>query len=538
VTRQPRAFAAIDRGTATVAVSLVAQVAGRWRLLGSGAAPSAVPAQAVVERIRGRLAAIDPVLAAHLGLRLAGSGRDLRRVECSTSRPSEMAVVAATDRVLAPLVAAAATAGWRVRPIVLDGAEILPIASTLADARVAVVLAGASDPPGADERSLLPELGSIVAAATERRPGLVTVLAGGLAEPGGRIEALFAPDRPGATLLAPSPAVGDGEPLRELLDGLRGGEHDGWRAIAIATATLAEVLARRVEVIQIGQSAGVRATAEWVLGRSSTARTAVVPAAALLPPAFTDAHLDAVMGWLAVPLDRLRVRDRLRDLSLAPWSDAAGDGALLRLAAARAAVIRLLEATTAMGSLPAPDLVIASGGAWSVAPGPAVALALADVVRRPGIRAIGWDHSRLLGPLGSLDDAEERGRIVGDLRDELIVPLGTVVMPGGLRSGRSAGRLSVRGTGGAGEAAELDLVPGGIELVDLPPGERAIVELQLRDAVDLGIRTRRAAAEVTGGLAGLIVDMRDVPLRLPDRQERRRDLLAAWQAALWPGAVE
>jgi hypothetical protein len=27
-----------------------------------------------------------------------------------------------------------------------------------------------------------------------------------------------------------------------------------------------------------------------------------------------------------------------------------------------------------------------------------------------------------------------------------------------------------------------------------------------------------------------------VPLRLPDRQDRRRELLAAWQGALWGGS--
>jgi hypothetical protein len=32
------------------------------------------------------------------------------------------------------------------------------------------------------------------------------------------------------------------------------------------------------------------------------------------------------------------------------------------------------------------------------------------------------------------------------------------------------------------------------------------------------------------------VDLRDVPLRLPDRADRRRDLLAAWQTSLWAGA--
>ncbi len=535
---EPRVFAAIDSGTATVAVSLLGRIAGRWRLLGSTAAPAGTDPDALIERLRARLAAADPDLAGYLALADTGAGDGISRVSSATTRPPEMAVVAATDRVLAPLVAAAATAGWRVRPIVLDGAEILPIATTLADARVSAVLAGASVPPGADERSLLPDLGTLVAAATERRPDLVTVLAGGLAEPGGRIEALFAPDRPGVTVLAPPPSTGGGEPLRDLLDRLRGGEDDGRRALAIATATLADVLGRRVEVVEIGQSAGVRAVAGWTSGQAATARSAVVATAALLPPAFTDAHLDAVMGWLTAPIDRLRARDRLRDLSLTPWGDAAGEGAVLRLAAAKAAIGRLLEATPTLGALPAPDLVVAAGGAWAVVPGPVVALALADTVRRPGVRALGWDHARLLGPLGTIKDDEERHRIIRDLRDELIVPLGSVVMPAGLRAGRAAGHLSVRAAAGASEAAELDLVPGGLELVDLPPGERALVEMRFKDGVDLGVRTRHAAVEVTGGLAGLLVDLRDVPLRLPDRPERRRDLLTAWQAALWTGAEE
>lgn len=528
-------MAAIDRGSATTAVSILARIAGRWRLVGSGAAPSSVDASAIVERLRSRLAGADPSLARQLSLDRAGSAAGMAEVGCSTARPPEMAVVAATQRVLTPFAAAAAAAGWRVRPIVLDGAEILPIATTLADPRVTAVLAGASDPPGGDERSLLADLGTIVAAATDRRPDLVTVLAGGLAEPGGRTEALFKPDRPGPTLLAPAVSAGDGEPLRELLDALRGGDRDGRRAVAAATATLADVLGRRVEVLEVGQTAGLRAVAGWTAGQPSKVAWAIAPSAALLPPAFTDAHLDAVMGWLAIPTDRLRTRDRLRELSLAPWGDAAGEGALVRLAAARAALGRLLAATPSLDAGPAPDLVVAAGGAWCVAPGPAVALALADVARRPGVRALGWDHGRLLGPLGAIEDADERFTIMRDLRDELIVPLGSVIMPAGLRAGRAAGHLSLRAADGS-EVAGADLVPGTLELVDLPPGTQAVAELRLRDTVDLGVRVRHVAVEVTGGLAGVLLDLRDVPLRLPDRLERRRELLATWQHAAWPEA--
>jgi hypothetical protein len=77
------------------------------------------------------------------------------------------------------------------------------------------------------------------------------------------------------------------------------------------------------------------------------------------------------------------------------------------------------------------------------------------------------------------------------------------------------------------------LVPGGLELLDLPPGEVATAELRFRETVRLGSRGRHFAVEVTGGLGGLIVDLRDIPLRLPERPERRREFLEAWQDSLW-----
>ncbi len=527
-----RVLATVDRGTATTSVALIGRPGGRFRLLGSTAGPSSVPAGALIERVRRHVASADPSLAKALRIDRKGSGADLPRLACETAPAPELAVIAATERVIQPLVAIAETAGWRVRPLVIEGAEILRVATALADRRVDAILAGAAEPPGGDERNLIGELGTLVAATTERRPDLVTVLAGGLAAPGGRTEALFRPDRPGPTVLAPSASDGGGEPLRALLDSLRGGESDARRALAASVSSLAQVLRRRVELLEIGQNGGARALAAWQPGVGASVRTAAVARAALLPRPFTDKDLDDVIGWLPITLDRLRTRDRLREMSIAPWGDAAGDGAILRMAAVRAAARRLLELTRSFDGLPAPDLVVASGGAWLAGPASATALAVADVARRPGSRAIGLDHARVLAPIGTIEDEEERIHLLADLRDDLLVPLGTVVMAAGLRSTRTAGVLTLHAAGGP---VDAELVPGGVDLVDVPPGERATVELRFRDPVDLGVRARHLAVEVTGGLGGLVVDLRDVPLRLPVGLEPRRVQLASWEAAVWAG---
>jgi hypothetical protein len=528
-----RAFATVDRGTASVAVALVGRVQGRWRLLGASSAPAAVGAEPLIARLVARVTAADRGVAEACGLDRAGAWATLPRVETGTAEPPTMVVLGATDGAVASLEAVAATSGWRTRPIAIAGADILAVASALSDPQVTAVLAGVSDPPGGDERPLIGELAVLVAAATQRRPDLGVVLAGALALPGGPAETSIAADRPGATLLGPAPARGDGARLRALLDGIRSGGPDGRRALVTATETLAEVLGRRIEVVDIGRSGGARVSAGWPSdGIAPVARSAFVAAAALVPPAMDERLVDEVAGWLTVPLDRLRLQDRLHDLAVNPWGDAAGDGARLRMAAARAALGRLVATTPGHEALPAPELLVAAGGVWSVAPGPAVALALADSVRRPGVRALGLDHARLLGPLGAIVDPAERREVMADLRDTLLVPLGSVVMPAGIRPGRAAGRLAVEGSGGS---VEIELRAGALELVDLPPGDVAIVEASFREPVDLGSQARRIAVEVAGGLGGLIVDLRDIPMRLPDRPERRRDLLAEWQAALWAG---
>jgi hypothetical protein len=85
-----------------------------------------------------------------------------------------------------------------------------------------------------------------------------------------------------------------------------------------------------------------------------------------------------------------------------------------------------------------------------------------------------------------------------------------------------------------GSTAHHELSAGELAFLDLAPGTAATATLDLRDAGRVGRRTRHVSVEVTGGIAGLLVDLRDVPLRLPERRDRRRTALAGWSALAWP----
>lgn len=696
---EPRAFLALDLGTATASVALVGRIEGRWRLIGSRAAPASIPVDALVVRLVDRLVATDPDLMTSIGVPEPAATADLVSLTARSRRAPRLAVVAGGERTLRALLSAASRAGWRPTGLSAERADSLEITQLVLDHEVDTVLLGADDPPGADERARLHELGQLLAAAAWRRRELRVVLAGGAADqaevirpgsgkggrPGERqprsadvsarlsppsnvaesIDIVDAPvdevapvdeiapvdgialadvlptagdaasegestfaagdaaperdstlaegpqppdgvalqDLPssepatpvdstvedataravtvataseesvgpdasfraplagdrtapagmsglaavsvdgddGRLVLAPSAVDDGGEALRAFLERLHAAADDARLATARSVGTLADVLQIGIELIEIGHEAGQRVLARPVGEGSDSQRVQVTSAtvadAALVSADAIDDHVDEVLAWATTALDRYRLRDRLRELRLAPWSDAAGEGAVVRAAAARAAIGRLLRATAPAPRalhVPAfvPDLLLAAGGALATVPGPAVALAMADLVRRPGVCQSAVDSGRLLGPLGMIEDEHDRIRILRDLADDLLVPLGSVVTPQGVRPGRGGGRLTLRD---GSRSIDVDLIAGGLQLVDLPPGRRATLDLAFRDPVVLGAKGRRFEVEVSGGLSGLIVDLRDVPLRLPERAERRRELLGAWQRALWPG---
>jgi len=538
--RIPRALLTIDAGVATTAISVVGKPARQWRLLGALSAPAPATPEDLAAVLVGRILAEDPDLAEVTGLSIDGID-DLPRLEARTEPPQTLAVLGASRRAVGLVEAIAARTPWRVEaasPETHDPREMTELALR---AEVSALLLGGSEPPGPDEGTALDDLAALVAAVARRRPELQVVLAGPVSHRSAWRDGLGPEADAVLERVHEAPPLklrsGPDEPIREVLEGLVPRSSDTRHTAVRSLISLADVLGRRAELIEIGLDGGLRALASPGVGDQGPVAVAVRSArAGLIERDPEQASIDAVLAWTTGSLDRHRMGDRLRDLRTNPWADASGDGARLRLAAARSALARLVGLTPELTAMPAPDLTIAAGGVFSLVPGSAVALAIADVVRRAGATQLAVDHARLLGPLGTIDDPDERRGLLADLADDLLAPIGTLVVVAGIpqvrRRGAVVGELHLDHDG---PEAVHELQAGDLAFLDLPPGDRALATLTFRNVVRIGRRTRRLSVPVSGGVAGVLVDLRDVPLRLPERRDRRRAALAAWGELAWPG---
>lgn len=554
----PRSILAIDAGAATTSVAILGRVGDRWRLLGSLAAPSPAEPDAVATILARRVRAADQGLADAVDLD-ARRIDDLPRLEARSAAPTTLAVLGASRRTVGLLSAIAERTSWRMvaaSPESHDPREMTDLAMR---PEVAAVLVGIGEPAGPDERAAIDDVAGLVGAVARRRPELRVVLAGPVASRRAWIDAIgeapaaaaasevegtkgpvaqgiASPER---TFEAPAlgPRSGPDEALREILEGLLPRGSDPRHTALRTLVSLADVLDRRVELLEIGFDGGLRGVAQPGVADEGPVVEGVRSArAGLVPPDPDEAAVEAVLEWTTGSLDRHRMGDRLRDLRSQPWADSAGDGARLRLAAARAALTRLVEVTPDLSARPPADLTLVAGGAFAAAPGGAIALAVADVVRRTGATQVAFDHARLLGPLGTIDDPDERRDLVSDLADDLLAPLGTILvaagMPPRLRGRAATGTITF--DEGSPGALRRELATGELARLDLGPGEQVLATIEFRDSARIGRRARRFSVPVSGGLAGVLVDLRDVPLRLPERRDRRRAALATWGEQVWP----
>ena len=521
----------VDVGSAWVKASVIGRSRGRWRVAAHASQPSTWGGTELRRRLASQL---ERVVDARLAERIDELLGAANRIECHTARrPSRMAVVAVSRELSGGSARRAAeAAGWEVTEMVTldDGRSLAERLATLQGSEVdAWLLAG-----GFDEARSQRALEAAALAASARRPHAGPVIWAGSADLAADIAAMF---EPGATRTARNPrpdakredASGLRDELRAQLRATHPGDGDASLAsVALprATGALAGSSGMRVLAVDVGARAAIVALGEpdgavtsRVRARGGLGGIGLSPGAAA-----RVARLAGDAGDEASVADALQTaRARPETLPHTPEE----------LSATQGAAVMALGALLEDGAPTGLDLVVGCGRTIAAAPRPWQAVRmLLDGVRPLGVTQLAIDAAALLGPLGSLPD-DEITEGMALLADDLLVPLGTAVVPRGVESGRLAMRVTVHRSGWP-SAAPIEVRGGQLQVVPLPRGQEAELQIELGDGVTLGAarRSPRITAAATGGSVGLVLDARGVPIALPRRGDDRRTMQAEWRDAL------
>ncbi|RKY16468.1 MAG: hypothetical protein DRQ55_17935 [Planctomycetota bacterium] len=538
MTQDTAAFFTLDRGTVGTTAALIAPVDGRYRMLAAASAPSALDPESILEDLAWRVARTDASVAGSME-----GWREWSRLEVHTGRPPRAVLVAASSETGELLERAFVGGGWSVVARFFEpDPDLIAFGEACLDPQVDAVIVGGRD--GVEEaeleaaRRLWPRTGALA----RYRDDLAVIACGPFAErpegiPDGRLFSLPAPDP--VPLTAESMLRGAAQQMGVHLAGRdEPAATDGRTALRTSIASLAGMLGNRVDGIEIGVAAGSRTLA----GAEGESSHAAIAAAGLLPSSLLEDEEagDAVLRWCTLPGDPAVRQDGLRELVLHPWIATDGDGVHLRLAALRAALERLegiWTSSAAEDGSDAADVLVLSGGAFAALPPAAAALAAIEGIRRTGAVSILHDHAGVLAPLGALPIESDRRRLLADLMDDCLLPLGSALLTGSLgKRGRKEPVFGTMHISSALGEEHLRLEPGILRLIDLPPGMTARLDIDPGDSPVLGVQGRRLSLDVRGGLGGLLIDTRSIPLDLPTGAEQRRSALEAWEAPVWVGS--
>lgn len=260
-----------------------------------------------------------------------------------------------------------------------------------------------------------------------------------------------------------------------------------------------------------------------------------------LPGLLEHTELEDIMRWLPLDIAPSVVRDYLYQRSLYPGTipatkedHAIGHAItrqLLYLALQEARNRFPLEARLVKKDLmPLFEPILAGGSALSDSPTPGQSLLLLlDALQPVGITSIILDQNNLLPLLGA---AAEFNQLlpVQVLESGAFMSLGTVVS---VISPASYGLPVLRAhlTYQDGTEARAEVKFGGLETLPLAMGQTARLALHPLQRSDVGNGPgRNATVEVAGGVMGVVIDARGRPLTLPEDPVRRRELLKKW---LW-----
>ena len=181
--------------------------------------------------------------------------------------------------------------------------------------------------------------------------------------------------------------------------------------------------------------------------------------------------------------------------------------------------------------LPLCDTIIVSGGTLAHTPRPGqAALVVLDALEPIGVSTLVLDVYGLASALGNVAAVKPLAAVEA-LDSGAFVNLATTVSPVG-RARRGEVVLKVKVTYDDGSIYETAVRYGDLEMLPLQPGQEALLELNPSRRFDVGLGGpgKGGQLRVSGGLAGLILDARGRPLRLPGKAGLRQSLARRW---LW-----
>lgn len=180
--------------------------------------------------------------------------------------------------------------------------------------------------------------------------------------------------------------------------------------------------------------------------------------------------------------------------------------------------------------LPLCDTIVVSGGVLAHAPRPGqVALTVLDGLEPIGVSTLVLDAYGLAPALGSVAAVKPLAAVEA-LDSGCLVNLATVITPVG-HAHRGDLILKMRVTYDDGSTFTVEVQYGDLEVLPLLPGQQAVLELRPLRHFDVGLGGPGKAGKrrVSGGLAGLIIDARGRPLRLP-KDPKQHQQMRQW---LW-----
>ncbi|HHN94426.1 MAG TPA: hypothetical protein ENK17_06630, partial [Anaerolineae bacterium] len=173
--------------------------------------------------------------------------------------------------------------------------------------------------------------------------------------------------------------------------------------------------------------------------------------------------------------------------------------------------------------LPLCDKILISGDTLARAPRPGqAALTVIDAVEPIGVCTLVLDVYGMAAALGNVASLSPQAAVEA-LESGALTNLATVIAPVG-RSRPGDLILKVGVTYDDGSTFDVEVHYGNIEVLPLPPGQEAELELRPARHIDVGLGGpgKSGKQRVSGSLVGLIIDGRGRPLTVSGKPEERR----------------